>query len=324
MEWSRQLKFFMASVVMIVGMSCSSIAALATSGSLIPMGNSIGIQLELAGVFVTSDVPLSKKNASLKAGDQLMSIDGTSIESLKNLQEKAGVIEDESVLKLILKRDENDVKIEADGLSFKRALPFLKDTTEGTGTLTYVDLNDGTYGALGHQIIDSSLNSAPNFDSGSIYLSEIEQIKKSTPGNPGYKISSIIDQEKTLGSILTNSVYGIFGDWNTSYKEVLTEPLEVMQPTELTVGKAEILTTIQGTEVESFEIEISKLSNDSFQFKLTDQRLLEKTGGILQGMSGSPVIQKGKFVGAVTHMFVDEPEKGAGLFLGKMTEVGAK
>ncbi|WP_025784713.1 SpoIVB peptidase S55 domain-containing protein [Sporosarcina sp. D27] len=324
MEWSRQLKFFMASVVMIIGMSCSSIVALATSSSLIPMGNSIGIQLELAGVFVTSDVPLSKKNNSLKAGDQLMSIDGTSIKSLKNLNEKVGVIEDESVLKLILKRDESDVTVEADGLSFKRALPFLKDTTEGTGTLTYVDLNDGTYGALGHQIIDSSLNSAPNFDSGSIYLSEIEQIKKSSPGNPGYKISSIINQEKTLGSILTNSVYGIFGDWNTSYKEVLTEPLEVMQPTELTVGKAEILTTIQGTEVESFEIEISKLSNDSFQFKLTDKRLLEKTGGILQGMSGSPVIQKGKFVGAVTHMFVDEPEKGAGLFLGKMTEVGAK
>ncbi|MCM3757041.1 PDZ domain-containing protein [Sporosarcina aquimarina] len=324
MEWSRQLKLFMASVVMIVGMSFSSIVAFAASSSLIPMGNSIGIQLELAGVFVTSDVPLSKKNASLKAGDQLVSIDGTSIESLKTLNEKVGVIEDESVVKLVLKRDENDVTVEADGLSFKRALPFLKDTTEGTGTLTYVDLNDGTYGALGHQIIDSSLNSAPNFDSGSIYLSEIEQIKKSTPGNPGYKISSIINQDKTLGSILTNSVYGIFGDWNTSYKEVLTEPLEVMQPTELTVGKAEILTTIQGTEVESFEIEISKLSNDSFQFKLTDKRLLEKTGGILQGMSGSPVIQKGKFVGAVTHMFVDEPEKGAGLFLGKMTEVGAK
>jgi stage IV sporulation protein B len=324
MEWSRQLKFFMASVVMIVVMSCSSIAALATSGSLIPMGNSIGIQLELAGVFVTSDVPLSKKNSSLKAGDQLVSIDGAPVDTLQILHEKVGTMDDEAAVKLILRRGESDVAVEADGLSFKRALPFLKDTTEGTGTLTYVDLNDGTYGALGHQIIDSSLNSAPNFDSGSIYLSEIEQIKKSSPGNPGYKISSIIDQEKTLGSILTNSVYGIFGDWNTSYKEVLTEPLEVMQPTELTVGKAEILTTIQGTEVESFEIEISKMSNDSFQFKLTDQRLLEKTGGILQGMSGSPVIQKGKFVGAVTHMFVDEPEKGAGLFLGKMTEVGAK
>lgn len=324
MEWSRQLKFFMSSVVMIVVISFSSIAAFASSGSLIPMGNSIGIQLELAGIFVTSDVPFSEKNSSLQAGDQLMSIDGVSVKSLQILHDQAGKVEDEGLVKLVLNREGTEVEVEADGLSFKRALPFLKDTTEGTGTLTYVDLNDGTYGALGHQIIDSSLNSAPNFDSGSIYLSEIEQIKKSSPGNPGYKISSIIDQEKTLGSILTNSVYGIFGDWNTSYKQVLPEPLEVMQPTDLSVGKAEILTTIQGTKVESFEIEISKLANDSFQFKLTDQRLLEKTGGILQGMSGSPVIQKGKFVGAVTHMFVDEPEKGAGLFLGKMTEVGAK
>lgn len=324
MEWSRQLKFFMSSVVMMVVMFSSSVAAFAAASSLIPMGNSIGIQLELAGVYVTNDVPLSNKNSSLQAGDQLVSIDGISVKSMQTLQEKVVKVEDESAVKLLLRREEANVEVEADGLSFKRALPFLKETTEGTGTLTYVDLNDGTYGALGHQIIDSSLKSAPDFETGSIYLSEIEQIKKSSPGNPGYKISSIIDQETTLGSIVTNSVYGIFGDWNTSYKQVLPEPLEVMQPSELTVGKAEILTTIQGTKVESFEIEISKIANDSFQFKLTDKRLLEKTGGILQGMSGSPVIQKEKFVGAVTHMFVDEPEKGAGLFLGKMTEVGAK
>lgn len=324
MEWSRQLKFFMSSVVMMVVMFSSSVAAFAAASSLIPMGNSIGIQLELAGVYVTNDVPLSNKNSSLQAGDQLVSIDGISVKSMQTLQEKVVKVEDESAVKLLLRREEANVEVEADGLSFKRALPFLKETTEGTGTLTYVDLNDGTYGALGHQIIDSSLKSAPDFETGSIYLSEIEQIKKSSPGNPGYKISSIIDQETTLGSIVTNSVYGIFGDWNTSYKQVLPEPLEVMQPSELTVGKAEILTTIHGTKVESFEIEISKIANDSFQFKLTDKRLLEKTGGILQGMSGSPVIQKEKFVGAVTHMFVDEPEKGAGLFLGKMTEVGAK
>ncbi|WP_432355379.1 SpoIVB peptidase S55 domain-containing protein [Sporosarcina sp. A2] len=324
MEWNRQLKFFMSSVAMVFVMCVGSIAAIATSGSIIPMGNSIGIQLELAGIFVTSDVPLSEKKNSLKAGDQLVRVDDTDIGSLQILHDKVGSLNNEGIVQVSIQRNGDVINLETDGLSFKRALPFLKDTTEGTGTLTYVDLSDGTYGALGHQIIDSSLKSAPEFESGSIYLSEIEQIKKSSPGKPGYKISSIIDQEKTLGSILTNSVYGIFGDWNTSYKEVLTEPLEVMQPTELALGTAEILTTIQGTEVESFTIEISKLSHDSFQFKLTDKRLIEKTGGILQGMSGSPVIQKGKFVGAVTHMFVDEPEKGAGLFLGKMTEVGAK
>lgn len=321
MEWNRQLKVIMMSVLMVIALPLTSISAFAANGSLIPMGNSIGIQLELSGVFVSSDVILSDKKASLKAGDQLIGINEASITSMKTLEEQVGSLGDTDDLKLTLTRQGTEVTVKTDGLMFKRSLPFLKDTTEGTGTLTYVDPDKGSYGALGHQIIDGSLNSAPDFESGSIYLSEIEQIKKSSPGKPGYKISSIIDQENTLGSILTNSVYGIFGDWTASYKEVLTEPIEVMQPMELKVGTAQILTTIEGTKVESFTVEISKIAEESFQFKLTDKRLLEKTGGILQGMSGSPVIQNGKFVGAVTHMFVDEPEKGAGLFLGKMTEV---
>ena len=324
MEWNRQLKFLMVSVVMILFMPFGIITASAANHSLIPMGNSIGIQLELSGVFVTSDVPLDEKNVWLKAGDQLVSVNDVKIPSLQAVNNEVREVKDAGQVNLTLLRAGKELSITTSGQSFKRTLSFLKDTTDGTGTLTYVDLEDGTYGALGHQIIDSSLNDAPDFDSGSIYLSEIEQIKKSSPGNPGYKISSILDQEDTLGSIITNSVVGIFGEWNASYKEVLPKPMEVMQPEELTIGTAEILTTIQGTEVESFTVEISSLSTESFQFKLTDKRLLEKTGGILQGMSGSPVIQNGKFVGAVTHMFVDEPEKGAGLFLGEMTKIGAK
>ena len=100
----------------------------------------------------------------------------------------------------------------------KRLIPFLKDSTEGTGTLTYVDPKNGTYGALGHQIIDSSLKSPPSFKAGSIHLSEIEQIRKSVPGNPGYKISTIVKDEHILGTINKNGIYGIFGSWNDAYK----------------------------------------------------------------------------------------------------------
>ena len=117
------------------------------------------------------------------------------------------------------------VQILADGEAMKRLLPFLKDRTEGTGTLTYVDPDKGTYGALGHQIIDSALKSPPSFRTGAIYLSEIDQIKKSVPGIPGYKISTIVDDDDFLGTIRINGIYGIFGSWNSDYKEVLAEPL---------------------------------------------------------------------------------------------------
>ncbi|GKV68126.1 hypothetical protein NCCP2716_06240 [Sporosarcina sp. NCCP-2716] len=323
MEWNRQLKLFMASVAAVLLFFAQSVAALA-SGTIIPMGNSISIQLTLAGVYVTGDLPLSGKGQSLKAGDRITDVNGAPVHSLQMLTEQVSALQDEETVALSVQREGKELAIGTDGLTFKRSLSFLKDTTEGTGTLTYVDLEGKTYGALGHQIIDSSFNSAPDFTSGSIYLSEIEQIKKSSPGHPGYKISSILDQNETLGTIVTNSVVGIFGKWNASYNEVLTKPMEVMQPGELTAGPAEILTTIEGTKVESFAIMITEKSPDSFLFTLTDNRLLEKTGGILQGMSGSPVIQDGKFAGAVTHMFVDQPEKGAGLFLGKMTDQSRK
>ena len=101
-------------------------------------------------------------------------------------------------------------------------------------------------------------------------------------------------------------------------REVLAEPLEIMHPADVKVGEAEIYTTVKGTKVESFSIRITSVEKDQFHFILTDSKLLEMTGGILQGMSGSPVIQNGKFAGAVTHMFVDEPEKGAALFLETM------
>ena len=244
MEWNRQVKFFMTSVVMILVMCLGTVSALASSTSLIPMGNSIGIQLQLSGVFVTSDLPLNEKNDWLKSGDQLLSVNEGKIISLQTINEIIKTVKDEDSVALTVLRGSKTLNVNTTGQSFKRALSFLKDTTDGTGTLTYVDSIGGNYGALGHQIIDSSLNSAPDFDSGSIYLSEIEQIKKSSPGNPGYKISSILDQENTLGSIMTNSVVGIFGEWNASYKEVLPKPIEVMQPTELTIGTAEILTTI--------------------------------------------------------------------------------
>jgi len=317
MGWSRQLKLIVSFSAFLLFVPLNASAASGNDGLLIPMGHSIGIKMDLSGVFITNDVMLDKDNW-LKSGDSIGQVDKIPITNIKNFEKALSSFNDKRKVTLVVLRKGETLQVGSDSESLKRLIPFLKDKTEGTGTLTYVDPEKGSYGALGHQIIDSSFNSAPSFTEGSIYLSEIGQIRKSVPGNPGYKISSIVKDGHILGTINKNGVYGIFGSWNDGYKEVLAEPLEIMQPANVKVGAAEIYTTVKGTEVETFSIQIINVEKDQFHFLLTDAKLLEKTGGILQGMSGSPVIQAGKFVGAVTHMFVDEPEKGAGLFLETM------
>ncbi|GEN84230.1 SpoIVB peptidase [Sporosarcina luteola] len=318
MGWSRRLKLSVSFATLLFFLPFHAEAYAKSQDRVIPMGHSIGIQMDLSGVFVTNDV-LILGNQWLKAGDSIDQIQGTDVISLKDFQKIMSKTK-KNQIPMNINRNGTAIEMLVDGDAMKRLLPFLKDRTEGTGTLTYVDPQRGTYGALGHQIVDSSLKSPPSFRNGAIYLSEIEQIKKSSPGTPGYKISSIIDDEDYLGTIQRNGVYGIFGTWNDAYKKVLAEPLEIMQPADLQTGAAEIFTTVKGTEVETFSIRITQIDEEQFHFVLTDQKLLETTGGILQGMSGSPVIQDGKFVGAVTHMFVDEPKKGAGLFLMTMRD----
>ncbi|WP_252502987.1 SpoIVB peptidase S55 domain-containing protein [Sporosarcina sp. Marseille-Q4943] len=318
MGWSKRLMLSASFATLISFLPFQNDISASSNERLIPMGHSIGIQMDLSGIFVTNDV-LVNNEQWLKAGDSIIRLNGTNIISLSDF-EKVMAKEKKEKIHMNISRKGASVEVLAERDAVKRLLPFLKDRTEGTGTLTYVDPHRGTYGALGHQIVDSSLKSPPPFKHGAIYLSEIEQIKKSTPGTPGYKISSIVDNEQYLGTIQTNGIYGIFGSWNDAYKKVLAEPLEIMQPTELQAGAAEIFTTVKGTEVEKFSIRITDIEDEQFHFILTDAKLLEATGGILQGMSGSPVIQNGKFVGAVTHMFVDEPKKGAGLFLVTMRD----
>ena len=317
MGWSKQLKLIVSFSVVLLLMPIDADAASGNDESLIPMGHSIGIKMDLSGIFITNDVLLGK-DEWLKAGDLIGEVDGVEISKLKNFESALSTIRDKEKVTILVLRNGETFQVRSDSEAMKRLIPFLKDTTEGTGTLTYVDTEKGTYGALGHQIIDSALKSPPSFTKGSIHLSEIDQIRKSAPGNPGYKISSIVKDESKLGTISKNGIYGIFGSWSSASKEVLAQPLEIMHSADVKVGDAEIYTTVKGTKVESFSIRITNVEKDQFQFILTDLELLKTTGGILQGMSGSPVIQNGKFAGAVTHMFVDEPTKGAALFLETM------
>jgi len=281
---------------------------------LIPMGESIGIQLQLPFVYVAHDV-LLPNGQWLKKGDVIKGVNGTEVTSVDKIKQQLNSNE----LTLSVKQkaqEQRDISLTKEQAN--NILPFLKDETDGIGTLTFIDPESKQYGALGHQIIDGVLNEPPNFTDGSIFLASIEQIKKSSPGNPGYKISVIENNNIRLGNVKSNDLYGIFGSWESELKNNLRKPIEIMKDEEIALGKAEIYTAIEGSEVEAFEIEIVKLEENFLQFVVTDKELLEKTGGILQGMSGSPVIQDGQFVGAVTHMFVEQPAKGAAITVNEM------
>lgn len=299
-------------LLFILALLSPSVAAEAKK--LIPMGESIGIQLELPFVYVAHDV-LLPNGQWLKKGDIIKEVNGKPITSIEEMKE---LFTQEEIVLSIEKPSSEKRTITLSNDQANNILPFLKDETDGIGTLTFLDPDSKEYGALGHQIIDGVLNKPPEFTDGSIFLASIEQIKKSSPGNPGYKISVINQDNVRLGNVASNDIYGIFGKWESDVKQIMRKPIDIMRQDEIRLGKAELLTAIEGSKVETFAIEIVKIEDHLLQFEITDEKLLSKTGGILQGMSGSPIIQNGKFVGAVTHMFVDQPSRGAAITLSEM------
>ncbi|MGM9950653.1 MAG: SpoIVB peptidase S55 domain-containing protein [Lysinibacillus sp.] len=276
---------------------------------LIPMGNTVSVQLEMPHYYVLNDVLLDS-GEWLRKRDQILKIDGQEVQELSG--------EKGNDAQLLVKRGGKEHTIQISGSELQHLTSFIKNETDGVGTLTYIDPDDLEYGALGHQIVDHSLDIKPKVMKGSLYLANISQIKKSRPGDPGYKISSSERHEAQVGSILENAVYGIFGKWQQPLQQSLYPPLEIIHGNEIKTGPAQMLTSIEGSTIEKFDVNILKVTDETFQFTVTDERLLEKTGGIIQGMSGSPIIQDNQFVGAVTHMFVEEPTKGAAITIVEM------
>ncbi|WP_107841164.1 SpoIVB peptidase S55 domain-containing protein [Metasolibacillus meyeri] len=284
---------------------------------LIPMGQSIGIQLKLPFVYVSHDI-LLPNGEWLKQGDKILAIDGTEINQIQQFTE----VKKASELRIERANKEKILNLTTEEI--QNVLPFLKDETDGIGTLTFLDPTTNEYGALGHQIVDSALTMPPPFTGGAIFLASITQVKKSEPGQPGYKISIVNKERKRLGSVLYNNVYGVFGKWEQGLPQSLRQPMEIMHESEIKRGEAQMLTAIEGEKVEAFTITIDKIDGSNIVFRVTDPKLLSKTGGILQGMSGSPIIQNDRFVGAVTHMFVEHPAKGAALSIGEMLKKSPK
>ena len=203
---------------------------------------------------------------------------------------------------------------------------WVRDETQGIGTITYYNPKSYTFGALGHGITDIDTRKIIPIKNGKIMKAEITSIKKGQRGIPGELTGAIYDTEEAqLGTIELNTSQGIFGKLDPKkMKAFPKKSFPIAFQNEIHEGKAIILSNISGDKIEEFEIVIQKVSrfqqdiSKGMIIKITDPRLLDKTNGIIQGMSGSPIIQDGKLVGAVTHVFVHDPTKGYGIFIENM------
>ncbi|WP_390440007.1 SpoIVB peptidase [Lactonifactor longoviformis] len=300
-------------------------------------GTPIGLYMETEGVMIigsgdvvsTDGIAYQPAEHIVQAGDYILKANGTDI---TNKNQLISMIHDSNgeTMELLVDRNGEEIPLSLTPLlgednSYKLGI-WVRDNTQGIGTLTYVDAH-GNYGALGHGISDVDTGELLKLDRGELYQAEILSVMKGSKGNPG-ELSGVINYQKSnqLGSIDINSEKGIFGTIPTESRESLhLVPMEVGLKQDVTTGSAKILTTVKG-ETKEFDIEITEIfwdqadTNKAFSIQVTDPDLLEYSGGIVQGMSGSPVIQNGKIIGAVTHVFVQDATKGYGIFIENMLE----
>lgn len=304
---------------------------------VVPGGHSIGVLLRSRGVIVVGFAAIRGKDgtihqpgmdAGIELGDALLEIDGqevTSEEQAARLFEKAGKAGRPSTVTLkrkgrVLTKEVTPVA-EKESSRWRVGL-YIRDGAAGVGTLTFYEPNSGTFGALGHVITDGGTSQPIDVRDGYIVDAQVTSVQKGRRGLPGEKIGSFRDEDNWLGTIQKNSRFGIFGKLNAPLTNPhFREPIPVAMASQVKEGPAEILTVVEGQKMERFTVEIQRVipqptaDGKNMIVKITDQRLLEKTGGIVQGMSGSPILQNGRMVGAVTHVFVNDPTRGYGALI---------
>ena len=301
---------------------------------LIPGGDAVGIHIETAGLIVVDTYTVETecgnfspaRNAGLIKGDVITAINGQPVDNIEEYKE--ALIAREGLLVLTINRAgfSSDVTVKGcknqDGELTTGV--YLRNKIAGIGTLTYVDPLSRKYGALGHEIIDQDTNQIVNIRQGQLVDSHITAIRKAEDDEPGEKIAEI-HFDKAHGTIEKNNEYGIYGEMITdNYNSKKMLPIAFQD--EVKLGYATILTVIDGRHIEEFEIEIVEIDLQAQQkvkgikYIVTDTRLLETTGGIVQGMSGSPIVQDNKIIGAVTHVLVHDSTLGYGVFIEWMLE----
>ena len=305
---------------------------LAYSDYVIPGGETLGIEVTSDGIMVIGFYEINGKynkgTPAIKVGDYITHINNTKINSIDDLTKIVEENIDKGYVNITLKSGGKEKVsklnlIKDDGI-YKTGL-YVKSNITGIGTLSYIDPETKIFGALGHEIMESNTSSIVEIKSGSIFRNYITGIEKSTVGKAGSKNAKFYYGTK-YGTINKNTSVGIYGTYEAKLLD--KEKLKVGEGKDVKVGKAKIATVLEGEKLESFDIEIksvdetAKLKN--ITFTIEDSTLLEKAGGVVQGMSGSPIIQNGFLVGAVTHVIVDNPVSGYGIFITTMLKEGEK
>ncbi|MFD2762319.1 SpoIVB peptidase [Lentibacillus juripiscarius] len=313
---------------------------------VVPGGQSIGVQLHTLGVLVvghhqikTEDGMVSPgEKADIQVGDVILKINGEKIKEMEDVKpfvKEAG--KENKELTLTVKRDNETIETTLDPAKDEkegeyRIGLYIRDSAAGIGTMTFYDPETKNYGALGHVISDMDTQKPIEIHNGSIVRSNVTSIEKGNDGDPGEKQAKFSVKDKKIGSITKNSPFGIFGKLNKPIKNgEYDKPMPIALSHQVKEGPAKILTVLEGEEVEAFDVKVVSSVPQKFPAKkgmviqITDEELLNKTGGIVQGMSGSPIIQDGKIIGAVTHVFVNDSTSGYGVHIEWMLqEAGIK
>lgn len=308
----------------------------AAAEEVIPMGRTVGIRMTSDCVLVTRLISVETiegsvspaQSAGVREGDLIREIGGEAISSNDVLQKVVSLSGGQPL----------SVRCEQDGQTrvltvtpardrdgVYRIGVIARDSIAGIGTVTYVDPETGDYGSLGHGICDADTGVLIPLGSGGLMESSVESVQRGTAGDPG-ALQGEFHPEHEVGTVRENTETGIFGQFtDPAYYDSL-ETMPVAHEDEVQLGKAEILSNVSGQDVERYDVEIVKIFDEenaygrSMMVRVTDDRLLEATGGIVQGMSGSPLIQNNKLVGAVTHVLVNDPTRGYAVMIDAMLE----
>lgn len=301
---------------------------------VLPIGKIIGLKLYTNGVLVVGMSEIEDcnnnlikpyQNTDIKEGDTILKINENEIQDIDVLKEVVNKSEGEN-LKLTILRDgsiltSNITPVKTDDKEYKLGL-WVKDAATGVGTMTYYEPNSKSFAVLGHGITDSDTNNLINIESGELVTSKVISIKKGEIENPGEIKGTILNQQ-TIGRVSKNTQFGIYGtlDNLTSLNIDTSKKMKVALRDEIKIGEAKIICSLDNSnKTKEYSIEIEKIyydndyNNKSMLIRVTDPELIDKTGGIIRGLSGAPIIQNGKFIGAVTNVLVSNPEIGYAIF----------
>jgi len=304
---------------------------------LVAGGHSIGVLLQSRGIMVVGFAPVVDKKGEkqypardegIEIGDLIYQIDGETVNSENDL---ARIIDDKKseAVSLSIKRRGKFINVPVVPVPCSetgryRIGLYVRDGIVGVGTLSFWDPDTNQYAALGHIIVDADTRQGIDVLQGKIVSASIQAIKRGKPGQPGEKIGIFNGKGEIEGSISKNTYYGIYGKTADRIENPLSAySLEVGYAHQVKEGKAEIFTVVNGEDIERFSIVIEKVypernNGKGMIIRVTDPRLLSLSGGIVQGMSGSPIIQDSRLIGAVTHVFLNDPERGYGIFMDNM------